>query len=197
MKVASLSGSPRGSVGKKDARELRKVDRIPAVLYGGNDQYHFHLETIPVVKLVYNPDVFKIELNLDGTVYSSIIKEIQYHPVTDKIVHIDFLQLFNDKPVTVKIPVRTVGNSTGVRNGGRLSINHRSLTLRGLPGDIPEFIAADISNLEIGEDMRVRDLKTENYEILQADSDVVVSVKRTRAAIAAAAAAAAASGAKK
>ncbi len=119
--------------------------------------------------------MFKIELDLAGKVYPSIIKEIQYHPVTDKIVHIDFLQLFNDKPVTVKIPVRTVGNSVGVRNGGRLSINHRSLTLRGLPGDIPEFVAADISNLEIGEDMRVRDLKTENYEILQADSDVVVT----------------------
>ncbi len=190
MKVASLSGSPREGVGKKAARELRKTDRIPGVLYGGTEQIHLHLPTVPVEKLIINPDVFKVELEVGGKTYPTIIKDVQFHPVTDKIVHVDFLQLFDDKPVTVNIPVRTTGNSVGVRNGGRLAINHRTLTLRGLPGDLPESVTVDISNLEIGDVKRVRDLVSDKYAIVQAESDVVVTVKRTRAAMAAAAAAA-------
>lgn len=189
MKVASLSGSPRESVGKKDARDLRKEERIPAVLYGGDEQIHLHLPYVPVEKLVYNPDVFKIELEVGGKVYPSIMKDIQFHPVTDKIVHIDFLQLVDGKEVTVAIPVRTQGNSIGVRNGGRLAISFRTLNVRGLPANLPESVNIDITNLEIGDNIRVRDIKPENYTILQADSDVVVSIKRTRAAMAAAAAA--------
>lgn len=188
MKVASMSGSPRESVGKKDARTLRKEDRVPAVLYGGDEQIHFHLPTVPVEKLIFNPDVFKVELEVGGTTYPTIVKDIQYHPVTDKVIHIDFLQLFDDKLVTVKIPVRTTGNSVGVRNGGRLAVNHRTLTLRGLPADIPEAVYVEISQMEIGDSRRVRDLTNDKYAIIQADSDIVVSVKRTRAAMAAAAA---------
>lgn len=190
MKVASLSGSPRESVGKKDAKELRKADRIPAVLYGGTEQVHLHLPTIPVDKLVFNPDVFKVELEVGGTTYPTIIKDVQFHPVTDKVIHIDFLQLFEDKEVVVDVPVRTTGNSVGVRNGGRLAINHRRLKLCGLPGNIPDAVTVDISNLEIGDVRRVRDLLNDQFAILQAESDVVVTVKRTRAAMAAAAAAA-------
>lgn len=190
MKVASLSGSPRESVGKKDARELRKAERIPAVLYGGDEQIHLHLPATPVEKLVFNPDVFKIELEVGGKTYPTIMKDLQFDPVTDKIVHVDFLQLFDDKPVVVNIPVRTTGTSVGVLNGGRLSINHRTLTLRGLPADIPEAVTVDITNLEIGDVSRVRDIKSDKYSIIQAESDVVVAVKRTRAAMAAAAAAA-------
>lgn len=190
MKVASLSGSPRESVGKKDARELRKTERIPAVIYGGNEQIHLHLPYVPVEKLVINPDVFKIELEVGGKVYPTIMKDIQFHPVTDKIVHIDFLQLFDDKEVTLAIPVRTSGNSIGVRNGGRLAINFRTLKVRGLAANIPDSVNVDITELEIGESVRIRDIKPENFTILQAESDVVVTVKRTRAAMAAAAAAA-------
>ncbi len=190
MKVASLSGSPREGVGKKDARELRKTDRIPAVLYGGTEQIHLHLPTIPVEKLVFNPDVFKIELEVNGKVYPTIMKDVQFDPVTDKIVHVDFLQLFDDKPVVVNIPVRTTGTSVGVLNGGRLSINHRTLTLRGLPADIPEAVTVNITDLDISDVRRVRDIKSDKYSIIQAESDVVVAVKRTRAAMAAAAAAA-------
>jgi large subunit ribosomal protein L25 len=116
------------------------------------------------------------------------MKDIQFHPVTDKIVHIDFLQLVDDKEVTLAIPVRTAGNSIGVRNGGRLAINFRTLNVRGIPANIPDSVTVDITELEIGETVRIRDIRTENFTILQADSDVVVTVKRTRAAMAAAAA---------
>ena len=191
MKTASLSGSSRESVGSKDAKQLRKEERIPAVLYGGDEQIHLHLPVVPVEKLVYNPDVFKIELEVGGKTYPTILKEVQFHPVTDKILHVDFLQLFDDRPVVVNIPVRTKGSSVGVLNGGRLAINHRTLTLRGLPGDIPEHVTLDITKLDISDVIRVRDIEAEKFTIIQAASDVVVSVKRTRAAMAAAAAAAA------
>jgi large subunit ribosomal protein L25 len=192
MKKASLSGSLRESVGKKDAKILRDTDRIPAVMYGGEKQVPFSIAKLAMEKLVYNPDVFWINLDVSGEKYNAIIKDIQYHPVTDAIIHVDFLQLFDDKLVSVKLPVRASGNSPGVRNGGRLAVNHRHLTVRGLPGKLPEFIGVDISKLEIGDVARVRDIKTADYDLLQADADVVVAVKRTRAAMAAAAAAAAA-----
>ncbi|WP_306641429.1 50S ribosomal protein L25/general stress protein Ctc [Sanyastnella coralliicola] len=186
MKVASLSGSSRESVGKKDAKDLRKEGRIPAVLYGGDNQVHLHLPEIALEKLVYNPDVFKIELDVDGTVYNCIIRELQFHPVTDKILHVDLLQMFDDREIWVDIPVRTEGNSVGVRNGGRLAVNHRRLRLIGTPGSIPEYVMVDISNLDIGDVIRVREMNIEGARIAQADSDVVVGVKRTRAAMSAA-----------
>ncbi|MCH2197394.1 MAG: 50S ribosomal protein L25 [Flavobacteriales bacterium] len=186
MKVASLSGSSREGVGKKDAKDLRKEGRIPAVLYGGDNQVHLHLPEIALEKLVYNPDVFKIELDLDGTVYNCIIRELQFHPVTDKILHVDLLQMFDDREIWVDIPVRTEGNSVGVRNGGRLAVNHRRLRLIGTPGSIPEYVMVDISDLDIGDVIRVREMNIEGARIAQADSDVVVGVKRTRAAMSAA-----------
>ena len=188
MKVASLSGSSREGVGKKDAKDLRKEGRIPAVLYGGDNQVHLHLPEIALEKLVYNPDVFKIELDLDGTVYNCIIRELQFHPVTDKILHVDLLQMFDDREIWVDIPVRTEGNSVGVRNGGRLAVNHRRLRLIGTPGAIPEYVTVDISDLDIGDVVRVREMNIEGARIAQADSDVVVGVKRTRAAMSAASA---------
>jgi large subunit ribosomal protein L25 len=186
MKKASLSGSPRESVGSKDAAVLRKEGRIPAVLYGGKDQVHLHVGVVPVEKLVYNPDVFQIDLEVDGKTYPCIVKDMQFHPVTDKIVHIDLLQLFEDKPVTVNIPVRPIGNSVGVRNGGRLATNYRRLPLRGLPNAIPEYVNVDITNLNIGDVIRVRQIPMDGFTILKSESDVVVAIKRTRAAMSAA-----------
>ena len=186
MKTASLSGSPREGVGKKDASVLRKEGRVPAVLYGGDKQTHLHLDSTQVEKLIYNPDVYRIELDIDGTTTSCIIRDIQYHPVTDNILHIDLLELVDSKPVWVDIPVRTEGSAVGVMNGGRLAINHRHLRLRGLPNAIPEYVMCDITSLDIGDVIRVREIALEGVTIEQADSDVVVAVKRTRAAMSAA-----------
>ncbi|MDG1262310.1 MAG: 50S ribosomal protein L25/general stress protein Ctc [Flavobacteriales bacterium] len=186
MKKASLSGSPRENVGSKDAAALRKSGNIPAVLYGGSEQIHCSVGTVPVEKLIYNADVFQIDLEVGGKTYPCIIKEIQFHPVTDKIVHLDLLQLFDDKEVTVNIPVRPVGTAEGVRNGGRLATNYRRLPLRGLPNAIPEYVNVDITELNIGDVIRVREIPMDGFTILKSDSDVVVAVKRTRAAMSAA-----------
>lgn len=186
MKKASLSGSLRGSVGKKDASAIRKEGRVPAVLYGGDQQLHLSVDAIQLGKLIYSPDVFQIQLDIDGTVYPCVIHDMQFHPVTDKVMHIDLLQLIDDKAVSVNIPVRTTGGAVGVMNGGRLAINHRRLSLRGLPGAIPEFVSVDVTSLDIGDSVRVRDLNLDGVSVGQADSDVVVAVKRTRAAMSAA-----------
>lgn len=186
MKTASLSGSQRESVGKKDAKVLRKEGRVPAVLYGGEVEKHLHVDDVQIEKLVYNPDVFRIELDVDGTVYPCIIREVQYHPVTDKIVHLDLLELVDNKEIWIDIPVRTTGNSIGIMNGGRLAVNHRRLRLRGLPNAIPDAVTVDITKLDIGDVVRVRQIPAEGFSILQADSDVVVGIKRTRAAMSAA-----------
>lgn len=189
MKTASLSGSLRGSVGKKDAATLRKEGRVPGVLYGGTEQVHFHVAKLDIERLVINPDVFRIALDIDGTTYDTILQEIQFHPVTDYIVHIDALQLDEAKEVRVELPVRTTGTSPGVMNGGRLELQYRRVPVRGLPNALPEAITVDISSLEIGDNLRVRDLAVDGCEILLNDSTLIASVKRTRAAMAAAAAA--------
>lgn len=183
MKSVSLSGSLRGGVGKKDAAALRREQRVPSVLYGGTEQIHFHISAIELKKLVYSPDVFEVNLEIDGKTYRSIIKEIQFHPVTDRPVHVDFLQMFEDKEITVELPVRTVGNAIGVINGGRLAINFRKLKVRGLPNALPETIELNISKLRIGHDIRVRDVEFPGCTLVQSPDSVVVAVKRTRVSV--------------
>ncbi|NQX91651.1 MAG: 50S ribosomal protein L25 [Flavobacteriales bacterium] len=189
MKTASLSGSPRESVGKKDATALRAAGNIPGVLYGGSEEKHFFVNENDLNKLVYSPDVYMIDFDLGGNKASAIIKDLQFHPVTDKILHMDLLELTDGKPVEVALPVRTQGNSVGVRNGGRLSINYRRLPLRALPADLPDSVEIDVTEVKIGDSVRVRDVEIPGCTILAADSAVIVDVKRTRAAMAAAAAA--------
>lgn len=187
MKKVSLSGSSREGVGKKDAKALRAAGRVPGVLYGGNEQTHFHVESIDLEKIVYTPNVYQIELDIDGKKTDCIIQDMQFHPVTDKFVHIDFLELFADKDVVVKLPVVTTGSAIGVVAGGQKIMNFRKLAVKGLPGDIPEDISVDITELEIGDSVRVRDVEVPGCQIVQADSDVIVAVKTTRAAMSAAA----------
>ena len=189
MKTAQLSGSPRENVGKKSASQLRKEGKVPGVLYGGNNQTHFTVEENDIKKLVFSPDVYQIEFTIDGNTVSCVIQDIQFHPVTDRIVHFDLLELSENKELKIALPVRTVGNSVGVRNGGRLSINYRRLPMRALPSALPEFVEIDVTEVEIGDSVRVRDVKISGCTILAADSAVIVDVKRTRAAMAAEAAA--------
>ena len=189
MKTASLSGSPRESVGKKDAEALRDKHRVPGVLYGKGEQHHFHVDEIELGRLVINPDVFRVNLEIDGTTHDCIFQEVQFHPVTDRVVHFDMLALSEDKPVRVELPLRTTGAAPGVIAGGRLELQFRRIPVRGLPKDLPEFVTIDISNLEIGDNARVRDMNVEGCEVLLSDSALVAAVKRTRAAMSAAAAA--------
>lgn len=188
MKSVSLSGSPREGVGKKDAVSLRKEGRVPSVLYGGNEQTHFHVNAVDLEKIVYTPDVYLVELDINGKAAKAIIKDIQFHPVSDKFMHVDFLEVLDGKEINVNLPVETTGNAVGVVNGGALMLNFRKLTVRGQIDNIPDNISLDVSALDIGSGIRVGDVQVENCTILQNPMDMVVSVKTTRAAMSAASA---------
>jgi len=187
MKTASLSGSPREGVGKKDAAVLRDKGQVPGVLYGGSEQVHFHVNEVQLNKLVFTPETYRLNFEVGGTTYDCVVQDIQFHPVTDRIVHIDLLQVFADKPIRVKLPVRTTGTSVGVRNGGRLHIVYRRLPVVGLADQIPEDVSVDISSLDIGDSLRVGGLSFEGFSVPLNESAVVLGVRRTRAAMSAAA----------
>ncbi len=182
MKRVSLSGSKRENVGKKDAKGLRKQGKVPCVLYGGEDQLHVAVDAKDLKKLVYTPDVYQIDLDVDGEKRSVVVQEMQFHPITDEILHADFLQLFDDKLVSIKLPVRIKGNSPGILAGGKLSQNFRRLTVKGLPGAMPEDITIDISGLNIGDSVRVRDIELDGLTLTDAAPAVVVAVKMARGA---------------
>lgn len=182
MKVAQLSGSPRANVGKKDAKALRDAGQVPCVLYGQGTQTHFSVKDISIEKLVYNPDVFQFELDVDGKKTKAIIQEVQQHPVTDKIMHVDFLELDEKKPVKVALPVRLTGSSRGVMAGGKLMQVFRRLKVIGLPGELPDAVTIDITKLRIGQSVRVGDLETAGLKFVDAKNAVVVAVKMARGA---------------
>lgn len=182
MKQVSLSGSPRENVGKKDAAKLRNEGRVPAVLYGGDEQVHFHVSEIEAKKLYYTPNVYVINLEVDGKSTKAIIQDVQLHPVSDKVVHIDFLEVFEDKPVKVKLPVKLTGFSIGVRNGGKLRQHFRKVTAVGLLKDLPEVVELDITSMRIGHKKRISDLAVEGVNFVDASSAVVVAVQMARGA---------------
>ena len=182
MKKVSLSGSIRENVGKKDAKAVRNAKRVPCVVYGSGKQTHFSVKHTDLEKIVFNQDVFNVELDVEGTKFSTIIQDMQQHPVTDKITHIDFLELADDKRVRVDIPIVLEGRSIGVMNGGRLQQVFRKLTVFAVPSALPEVITVDISELKIGMSIRVSALATDEMELLNAANAVVVSVKMARGA---------------
>ena len=181
MKKVSLSGSPRENVGKKDTKALRKAGRVPCSLYGGEKQVHFSVNALDLNKIVHSADIFQIELDIDGRQYNAVIKEMQFHPVHDNILHVDFQELIPDKKIKIKLPVRVTGNSIGVRNGGKLLLPYRMLTLRGYPEAFPEAVEIDITELRIGGKLRVSDIQlSDKISILEPADTVVVLVKTSR-----------------
>jgi large subunit ribosomal protein L25 len=182
MKVAPLSGSLRANVGKKDAKAMRNAGLVPCVLYGQGSQTHFTIKDIAIEKLVFNPDVFQIELDIEGKKTNAIIQDLQQDPITDKVLHVDFLELDAKKPVKVALPVRLTGSSRGVLAGGKLMQVFRRLKVIALPGELPEAIIIDIAKLRIGQSIRVGDLETSGLKFVDAKSAVVVSVKMARGA---------------
>jgi len=184
MKQVSLSGSLRENVGKKDAKAVRNADRVPCVVYGGSEQTHFSVKHSDMEKLVYTPNVNIVEVDVDGKKVRTIIQEVQHHPITDRIHHVDFIELQDDKKVKVNVPVVLEGRALGVLNGGKLSQVFRTLKVYALPGELPDTITVDISPLKIGMSVRVRDLMTDKLEILNAPSAVVCAVKMARGATA-------------
>jgi large subunit ribosomal protein L25 len=183
MKSLAISVKKRENVGKSNSKALRNQGKVPCVLYGGEKQVCFYAHENDLRKLVYTPDVFLIDLDVEGTKTSCILQDIQFHPVTDKILHIDFLEVFADKEVTVEIPVVLKGMAIGVRNGGNLLTRRNKIITRAIPGDLPDAIEIDISELQIGMFVYIKDLKSDKYSFLASDNSVVVGVKTARAAI--------------
>jgi large subunit ribosomal protein L25 len=183
MKSLAISVKKRENVGKSDSKALRNQGKVPCVLYGGEKQVCFYAHENDLRKLVYTPDVFLVDLDIEGTKTSCILQDIQFHPVTDKILHIDFLEVFADKEVTVEIPVVLTGMAIGVRNGGNLLTRRNKIITRAIPGNLPDAIEIDISELKIGMFIYIKDLKSDKYSFLASDNSVVVGVKTARAAI--------------
>jgi large subunit ribosomal protein L25 len=167
-------------VGKVATKALRNAGKVPCVLYGGDKPLHFSADEVSFKPLVYTANVYTATIELEGKTYNAILQDIQFHPVTDKILHVDFYQLFDDKLVTMNIPVKLVGTSPGVLNGGSLRFAMRKLSVRALPANLPDFINADISKLRIGHKLYVTALKNDNYSILHPDNTVVVQVRTSR-----------------
>ncbi len=188
MKIVSVSGSTRSNVGKKDAKALRVQGLVPCVVYGGEKQIHFQTDEKSLMPIFYSPEVCFVELNLDGKVIKSIPQDIQFHKVTDKITHVDFLELNDKKNITMAVPVHTTGSSAGVLKGGKLVKNLRKMRVTALPANMPERIEIDITPLEIGDHIKVSEIKTNNFTFNEAASSKVVAIRATRNAIAAAAA---------
>lgn len=183
MKKAQLSGSLRSNVGKKDAASLRNAGMVPCVIYGQGTQTHFAVKRTELDKVVYSPEVFQVELDLDGKRINGIIQELQQHPTKGTIQHVDFLELNDNKTVRVKLSVRLTGSARGVLAGGKLMTVFRNLQCVGLPGDLPDAITLDIAKLKIGMSIRVKNIEIPGVTILDPANAVVVSVKMARGAV--------------
>jgi large subunit ribosomal protein L25 len=184
MKSITIKGSQRESVGKKASKALRNAGKVPCVIYGGETPMHFSADEMSFKDLVYTPNAHTVVVELDnGTKIDAVLQDIQFHPITDSIIHVDFYQLFEDKPVTMSIPVILEGSSPGVRNGGRMLFRNRKLTIRALPANLPDVFNVDISKLRIGQHISVESIKSDAYTILHPDNTVIVQVKTSRTAI--------------
>ena len=184
MKSITINGSQRESVGKKSTKALRNAGEVPCVLYGGDQPLHFSAPELAFSQLVYTPNAHTVVIALDnGDTLNAVLQDIQFHPVTDRILHVDFYQLFEDKEIAMDIPVRLVGNSRGVKNGGVLRKNNRKLRVKALPTNLPDFIEIDITPMKIGDKFYVRDLDQDKYRFLHTDNTVVCQIKTARTAI--------------
>ena len=183
MKSITINGSKRESVGKKSTKALRNAGMVPCVIYGGDKPVHFSAEEKLFKKLVYTPNVYTAMIELDGQKLSAILQDIQFHPVTDRILHIDFYQLFDDKEVAMNIPVKLTGTSPGVLNGGSLRFTNRKLKIKAIPSKLPDYVTADISELKIGSKLFVTQIFNDDYTFLHPDNTVVVQVRTSRNAV--------------
>lgn len=187
MKSITIKGSERESVGKKATKAVRDAGMVPCVIYGGNQPVHFTADERAFKELVYTPNAHTVVVELEnGKKVEAILQDIQFHPVSDKILHIDFFQLDDAKEIVMEVPVKVVGKSPGVMAGGVLRLNLRRLKVKALPKDLPDFVEANISPLQMGNKLYVTQIPTENYKLIHADNTVVCQVRISRAAMKAA-----------
>ena len=183
MKSVEIKGNVRTDVGSKYAKAERKAGNVPCVVYGGEAPIHFSAPVLAFKGLVYTAEAKTAKITIGDTSVVAVIQDMQFHPVTDQLMHIDFIQLVEGKPVTMNIPVVLNGQARGVLNGGKLKTILRQLSVRAIPGQFPDSIELDITELRIGKSIRVSDVTPSGYEILNADTAVIVTVKKARGAM--------------
>lgn len=195
MKSVSISGSLRENVGKKDAKSLRVKGLVPCVVYGGKEQMHFTVEKDAFKNLVFTPMVQTVDLDVAGKKIKAILQDIQFHPVYDHILHVDFMEIFDEKPVFISVPTRMTGTAPGILMGGKLMVKMRKMKIKALPKDLPDEILVDINGLNIGSMIKVSDIKVEGVQFLDFHTNIVATVRVTRNVVTEAEAAAPAGGA--
>ncbi len=185
-----MFGNKREGLGKALTKTVRNEGKVPCVLYGAKNHIHFSIYREDFKMLVYTPNTYRVQLDIDGTIYKAILQDMQFHPVNDTIVHADFFEIDETQNVEIDIPVKFVGNSIGVRQGGKMVVKSQKLRVRALPKNLPDSIDVNIETLEIGKSIKVADITVENMILLDSPNNPIVTVKTTRAAAEAATAAA-------
>src|SRR5687768_9636145 len=180
MKTLELKGQKRDNTGKRGSKDLRAAEMVPCVIYGGAGTVHFSAELAELKKFIYSPEVYFANITVDGTAYKGVMKDIQYHPVTDAVNHVEFYEVKEDKKVRISLPIKIVGNSVGVRAGGRLAVNVRKLHVEALPKDLHDFIEINISDMNIRDKLRISEMKLQRLTLLDAGNVVVAAVTVTR-----------------
>jgi len=180
MKTVELKGTIRKNTGKKYSKQLRIEEKVPCVMYGGKENIHFSMPELSFKNIVYTPNVYLLKLDIEGNNHNAVIREIQFHPVTDKIIHADFKEYYPDQPVIINLPVKIVGESIGLKAGGKLRIKKRILKAKGLVNNFPEHLEIDITDLDIGHTIRIENLKIEGLEFLDSPGSMIVSIVSAR-----------------
>ncbi len=187
MKTVEIKGTSRASIGKKETKALRNEGLVPCVLYGGGENVHFSVDEKEVNTLLYTPNAHIVALNIDGKTYKAVIQDSQFHAVSDRTIHLDFVRISDDKKVAIDVPITVIGSSEGVKQGGKLQLLFRKIRVSALPANLPDSVVVDITGLEMGQSKFVGSIVTDNYDILTPKTAVVATVKMTRAARGAAA----------
>lgn len=183
MKTIAIEGTLRSEVGSKSAKLLRREENIPCVIYGGEENIHFHTVVSNFKELLYTPEAHLVEISLGDKTYRAVIRDVQYHPVSDQVVHVDFYETSPDKAVTILVPINLIGNARGVRNGGRLKVNLRKLRVKATEAHLPGHIDINIEELRIGEAIRVEDVNTDGYAIMHEPQRTILTIQTARNAV--------------
>ncbi len=182
MKTIEIKGTFRTELGKKSSKQLRKTGNVPCVIYGKEKNIHFHAHENSFKNLIYTPEAHMVKLSIEDKEYKAVLKDMQFHPVNDKILHADFIEIFDNKPVIINISIKVSGDSAGVLAGGKLSIKRRTLKVKGLANDLPEFLPIDITDLKIHEGLKVGDLSYDKIELLDPKISMVLTIATSRVA---------------
>ena len=186
MESIGLKASLRKETGKKSSKAIRTGEAVPCILYGGKENINFFVTEADFRGLIFTPATYIVNVDIDGAVHNAIIQDMQFHPVTDKLLHADFYEISDNKPITVEIPVKVTGSSIGVREGGKLVVDKRKIKVKGLAKNIPAEVTVNITELGIGKTIRAGEIVTENFDVVLGKDTPIVSVRTTRAAASAA-----------